>query len=826
MTEKYDSLCEELPFWEYDENVCILSDGSLSTAVEVTPLDIECFDNERINQLTLGLRSVVNSISENMTLQIHVQTGSDFGEILNKHKDLASSDNEFLSDLDKKRCGLIQNEIEENLLLRTKVYAVLHSLAPKVQKRLSLKTVKKFSDEFGTEYDQRKQELIESVDSLMSSLQAQGFQSKKLDQKMVLGILYKYLNPKRSQHIAQPNVFAPPNDLMNNYEVGTESSISSPRSQLVFGDLVLDQNDFILDQMKTRVLTLKTLPEMTIAGMMDGFLRFPFHYDLIFSIKVADQAAEMSRIQQKRRMAHSLSQTKGGQISDLESESRLSDTEALIRELIDTGQRIYIGELMLVLREENDSPGLKRLNQKTREVLTQFKTLSGAEGIQETVGAWKIFKSNMPSAPIKLERGKRMKTNNLVDFLPLFGSRLGDEIPICLVHSRLGSLVSINPYDAGLSNYNSLVTGASGSGKSFFNNFLLLQQMARGVKVFVIDIGGSYRKLTELMKGQYFEIKLSDEYAINPFAIKDIKAGPSSEKVKALTSIIEQMVSETNSKLSKFEKVLIEKAINQTYENSKISGQAPILSDFEKVCKISDEPELQKIGKLLFSWIGDSPYGKLLDRRKEIEADSPIISFDLKGLSQYPDLQSVMILILTNFILDQVESDKKTSKRVLLDEAWELLQSQAAASFMEYAARTFRKTGSGITFITQGVEEIIKSPIGSAIMNNTATKVVMSQKGDLKPLETALKLNPREASLIQSLEQRKGIFSEAFLIEGDHRQVIRIYPSPLEYWISTSDSKDNKYLAEILEGGMSLSEAIKKAANEYPFGVAGAKVAV
>lgn len=824
MTEKNDSLSEELPFWEFDENVCILSDGSLSSAIEVTPLDIECFDNERINQLTLGLRSVINSISENLSLQIHIETGSDFSEILGRHQSFISSDNKFLCDLDKDRCNSIQEEIEANYLLRSKVYAFLHSPSPKIQKKLSLKTVKKFSSEFGVEYSQRKQELVESVDSLMSSLMSHGFQSKKLDQKKILGILYKYLNPKRSQTIDQPSVFTPIDEIQDTEKENAENALMSPRSQLVFGDLILDQNDFILDQMKTRVLSLKTLPEMTVAGMMDGFLRFPFHYDLIFSIKVSNQATEMSKLQQKRRMAHSLSQTKNGQISDIESESRLSDTENLIREMIDTGQRIYVGELILVLREENDLIGFKRLNQKTREVLTRFKTLSGAEGIQETVGAWKIFKSNMPGAPIKLERGKRMKTNNLVDFLPLYGPRMGDENPMCLVHSRLGSLVSINPYDSGLSNYNSLVTGSSGSGKSFFNNFLLLQQMARGVKVFVIDIGGSYKKLTELMNGQYFEIKLSDEYAINPFEIKDIQNGPSSEKVKALTSIIEQMVSETNSKLSKFERVLIEKAINETYENSKVTGQSPILSDLEKVCKKSDEPELQKIAKLLFSWVGNSPYGKLLDRRKEIKADSPIISFDLKGLSQYPDLQSVMILILTNFILDQVESDRKTSKRVLLDEAWELLQSQAAASFMEYAARTFRKTGSGITFITQGVEEIVKSPIGPAIMNNTAMKVVMSQKGDLRPLETALKLNPREVSLIQSLEQRKGVFSEGFLIEGDHRQIVRIYPSPLEYWISTSDSKDNKYLDEMKQSGLDLPEAIKKAANEYPFGVAASKV--
>ncbi len=144
----------------------------------------------------------------------------------------------------------------------------------------------------------------------------------------------------------------------------------------------------------------------------------------------------------------------------------------------------------------------------------------------------------------------------------------------------------------------------------------------------------------------------------------------------------------------------------------------------------SQEPGLNKVGKLLYPWVGDSAFGRLLDRPGSISAESPVVAFDLKGLSQHPDLQSVMILILTNFILDQIESDRTVSKRVLLDEAWEMLKSPAASSFMEYAARTFRKTGSGITFITQGVEEIVQSPIGAAILNNTATKLVMLQKGD------------------------------------------------------------------------------------------------
>lgn len=152
-----------------------------------------------------------------------------------------------------------------------------------------------------------------------------------------------------------------------------------------------------------------------------------------------------------------------------------------------------------------------------------------------------------------------------------------------------------------------------------------------------------------------------------------------------------------------------------------------------------------------------------------------------------------------------------------------LLKSQAASSFMEYAARTFRKTGSGISFITQGVEEIIAGGMGPAILNNTATKLVMLQKGDTKVLRDALKLSSQELRLVQSLEQRKGVFSEGFLMEGESRQVIRIQPSPLEYWISTSDARDNQFLESLKSKHHSLEDALLEAARVAPFGVSSLK---
>jgi conjugal transfer ATP-binding protein TraC len=279
------------------------------------------------------------------------------------------------------------------------------------------------------------------------------------------------------------------------------------------------------------------------------------------------------------------------------------------------------------------------------------------------------------------------------------------------------------------------------------------------------------------------------------------------------------MVTEDDkSKLPKLDRVLLEKSILDLYKKKRVKGQVPTLSDLAVELRGLNEPSMLPIAKMLHMWTGDRPYGRLLDGMGTLRTSAPICTFDLKGLSSYPDLQSVMILILTDFILNQVEQDKTNRKRIILDEAWELLKSPASANFMEYCARTLRKTGSGITFITQGIEEIVSSPIGAAILNNTATKFVMLQREDSKALRSALKLNNQELALIHSLQQKKGDYSEGFMIEGDHRQVIRMYPSPLEYWLSTSDAQDNKVLDAFLSEGLTLTEAIEKASNAYPKG--------
>lgn len=820
------SFSEELPYWDFfdlPKPHLVLNDGSLVTGLKVTLRDIECLDDEEINQFTNGLRSALNSIAEGVTVQFLVGVRSDFQDVIKAHSEGKSANiHPLISKIAEFREQKLIDSLEKGELYRPELLIFLRTPMIGTKKVSFFKKKEFFSDKVDESYLETLEMLSQNVDSLKSSLSSVGLESSDLSKEEIISRIYSFLNPKRTKTEPVPKIQNHSEDdfekevLENSGWLATQS----PREQLAFGDLILGFEQYTLDSHYHRVITLKTLPEITFAGQLFNFMRMPFHYDLFLTFEVPPQAEEMAKLQQKRKMAHSMAMTSGNRVSDLESETKLSSTEELIRELLNTGQRIYAAQMTIVIKAPANDDGNKILNRQVRDVLSRFRALQGAEGLEETVGAWKIAKGNLPAAPVSLERARKIKTNNLADFLPVYGPRIGDKDPAVIFRNRLNGLVSFNPYDPSLPNYNTLVTGSSGAGKSFLNNCILAQELARNHRVFIVDIGGSYKKLTEALGGQYLEMNLSEKYRLNPFDIPNPNAEPSNQKLKSLLAIIESMVSEDDkSKLPKLDRALLERAIIELYKSRRPKGEVPTLTDLAKYLSAFEEDSMKAISKMLYLWTGERPYGRLLDGQGSLRTDASICTFDLKGLSAYPDLQSVMILILTDFILTQVEGDKTTKKRIILDEAWELLKSNAAATFMEYCARTLRKTGSGITFITQGVEEIVSSPIGHAILNNTATKFIMLQRGDTEILKNTLKLNSQELNLINSLEQKKGQFSEGFMIEGDHRQVVRIFPSPFEYWLSTSDAGDNNYLNYLTTDGVTLVEAIEKASTEYPNGI-------
>ena len=842
------SLAGELPYWDIFDEVVILSDGTLATGLKLRGIALETLDSERINQMTLEWRSVLNSLPDGMEVGILHERDSDLEPMISAHEQERVAGMlpqvRWLSD---HRIASMRAAVVGEALFKTSLYLFLYrrhdgessGIVNSIFKSFFSKP-KRFQEIRQKEHDDALKELQQTRDGMKQRLMGAGIPSENLSGESAWQLIYRFMNPKRARTEPTPkmNVSHREQEFIPEELKKIPALVeASPREQLVFSTLIQGYDSFYLDRFYHRIVTLKTLPEFTHSALMGQLQGLPFPHRTYVHIKVPEQSKELSDLQGKRRMAHSMSMSTDGRVSDLESESKLQATEELLRELINTGQKIFYFQVAVYLKAQSKD----ELDLQTKATLSKIRELNGAEGMAETVATFKIWKTLLPFGNTTMVRPKRVKTNNLADFLPLYAPYCGPKEPgskpVCLFQSRSQGLISYDPFDAKLPNYNTLVTGSSGAGKSFLNNLVLLQYVTRRPYIYIIDVGGSYRKMCEFLGGQYIEVTPPRQgeacKPINPFELPEGQVEPSPQKLKFLLAMFESiMTDEDGDKLAKLDKSLLEEALVKTYATAKGKGHAaPTISDFLNLLSKSDDLSLKNFAKMLYPWTGNRPYGRLLDAKNELDLKSDVVVFDLKGLSSYPDLQSVMILIITDFILGKIESKGADSvgrrKQILMDEAWELLKTHAASSFMEYCARTLRKTGSGITFITQGLEEIVASPIGSAILSNTATKFILLQRGDLDPIRKILKLNDQEMALISSLGQLKGKYSEAFLMANEDRAVIRACPTPLEYWLATSDPADNALLEEMraMAPTKNLSEHIHHLAMHYPQGAAAGKTA-
>ncbi|MEZ4749135.1 MAG: TraC family protein [Bdellovibrionota bacterium] len=833
------SLSHELPYWDFLENGVVLADGTLAVGYELRGLAIEALDTNRVNQIATDLRAFINALPDGCEVSFHQEVTCDFSRLLSAHEKLKGTNKNVSWVSDSRLAALKAAATDKNLLRPTLYLFVYKRFEGKKESPLGLlrsffsapSQFRKFTKE---EHEKSLRELQQVAESIRATFETLGASLTPLSTEDIWEFLYRFLNPNRALTHQSP-LLANEHRKQEFHPAEVEKlpavSIPSPREQVVFSDLIQGYDSFLLDGFHHRLISFKSLPEFTHAAMVARLQQLPFPFSLQVHVKCPEQSMDLSQLQAKRRMAHSMSMSQGGRATDLESEARLHSAEELLREIINTGQKILYFQLTLCLKSSDRD----ELEMMTKTALSRIRELNGCEGMAETVAGFKVWKTILPMGNTTMVRPRRIKTENLADFLPVYqpfdGYSHPDAKPVCLFRNRFQGLVQYDPFDSRLPNYNALVTGSSGAGKSFLNNLVLLQYITQEPLVFIIDIGGSYRKLCEFLGGQYIEISpprgSETCKTINPLELPEGSTEPSPQKIKFILSFLENLLTdEDGDKLPKLDKSLLEESVLETYKAArKTKGSDPIMSDLVAVLEKSEDRSLRNYAKMLYPWTGERPYGRLLDAKSTLDLSSGFVVFDLKGLSSYPDLQAAMILIITDFILGRVENTKGKRKQILMDECWELLKSRGSQRFMEYCVRTLRKTGSGITFITQGLEEIVSSPIGSAILSNTATKFVLLQRGDLKPIRELLKLNDQEMSLIASLRQAKGRYSEAFLMSNEARTVVQIHPTPVEYWLATSDAADNQLLEEARATSPEkpLSEHIYDLSKTYPFGATGGK---
>ncbi len=794
------SLAQKLEVWGFEDGFLIYKDFSLGAILKLRARDISCATDEELNSLHHVACDFLNGLPSGLSIQFvqGIHKGAD--SLLEKHAAAVVPTAQPLATklMDERLSRLAQLDAA-GLAPCQNLYLVVRkpfdrNVSERKRNWAFLKRAEEQEDFTHDILDPELRSFSQTLTSVRQGLDMLGVESAPLLEDETFALLFDQWNPGFPLS-------------------GINFNREDVRDELLLSDMVMSLQGFALGKIHHRVLSLKIMPDQTFASMSEKLRDLPFGSKLFLSIDVLNQDRETMALQTQRRIAYAMYAGKKG-VSDLESEAKLKDIEALLTKRVAGLEKIFSSALNIVLRNESEA----LLEEQIAMVLQTIRELSGAEGMVESLAAASMFLDfSLPNARSK-ERSRRMNTSVLADFLPIFGDWVGHNEPRILLRNRRGTILGFDPFSPRLTNFNQIVSGGSGAGKSFLTNILVSHLMKEDPKVFILDIGGSYRKVAENLSGQYVALGADSQISMNPFDLSETSPEAIDQKIKFMTSLVEMMTKENEaSGIGKFERSEIEQAIKDILREE----STPRLSHLRKRLLQNQEPTLQRMGKILGTWCGDSPFGKFVDRATNLELKSRIVCFDLKGLESQPDLQAVCLFLITDLVWREVQRDRIHQKFVVFDECWRLLENEAGSRFIAEVFRTFRKYKASAIAISQTMDDFAKSKVASAILPNSSIKWILKQTGgNIPSLKEIMHLNERETKLVESVTSKKGFFSEAFLVAGDEKQVVVVESTPLEYWLATTDPQDIKVYEEerTAQAHLDDTEILKRLSQKYPRG--------
>jgi conjugal transfer ATP-binding protein TraC len=449
------SLSDQMQIWGFENDTIIFSDSSFGFGLELKMIDVSCWDDSRSEGFSERVKQFLNGLPPGIDLQFILDIDAGNEPLLSQHAGLALEESSIARELAQMRVDRYFQMEKQGLLpfYRLCLFVRRTVSTPLVKKKGLFVRQKLFevqTEEQLNEECQRTQTLRSEIIQGLKSIE---IEPTPLTAPEIAALFYAQWNPRREGPIPALD-----------YE--------DIRSDLLFTDVEIYDRGFSLSDLKHRIISLKRLPDRTCATMAAKLIDLPFGSRVFLSVGTLNQEKELSKLQTQRRFAFAMAKGKVG-VSDIESESKLEDLESLIEQMVAQGEKVFQVSLNILLRSASD----EELNNQVSETLIKLRELSSAEGMEETIASFDVFlEVSLPNARGR-ERARWIETSNLANFLPLYAPWSGHEKPTILLRSRHGSLLGFDPFSKDLPNFNHIVTGGSGAGKSFLANLLLLQTL-------------------------------------------------------------------------------------------------------------------------------------------------------------------------------------------------------------------------------------------------------------------------------------------------------------------------------------------------------------
>lgn len=801
-----------LPYWKMSGDFVFHVDGRVSGGLELQGLSLECVSHELLERLNNQLKLFLHALPTDADIQLIYQV-KPFSRLLDQFRKETDEGPETFQFIWKEKTEYYE---QQSNIWHTRLYlfVTLKKEEKKRQKGFLSKLSRSFRStqishiqKINSQWENKRlMQMKRAMSSLKTALSYLEISTKELTQREIVQILYESMNPNRSETIP----------LDNDPEITSWPAARTLREEIAFSNLQANPREIILDDKIHRVMTLKDIPQMQYPGIVNRLLsirEFPFNISV--GIRHADPERTLAVLKRSETMQSNLQKGRGRNYEAEQSQNVISE---VIQSLVRGETKVFQLSFAIHYWGRNGQE-LQNVESRLRQEIHQ---MGEAKELREEFSYPEIFVATLPGASHENYRVLNTITPQTLSLLPIYQNSPGSSRPVALFKNRTDELVGVDPFNPKLSAFNAIIFGPTGRGKSFLAQYLLLQYLRLDPHVFIVDIGGSYRRFTSLIGGDYIELKQNQNISLNPFLPRP--GGPEPELIGFLAGIIERMVkNEGEEHLDKVAQHLIRENIQTLYLQSKhplnLEGLRSLMIERSKsTLDAEDETILKTLSKRLALWT-EGEGKNLLIGEKSISLSSRVITIDLAGLSSNKELQGITIQILTGLIWNQVKNIPGP-KLILFDEVWQHLKDRTASRLIDQLYRTARKHYAAVISISQQLEDFLSEEVKTSIVANSATRFILRTDRELTQLKNVFQLNDAELQLIQGLTMRRGYFSEVFGMFGDDHMVLRIEPSPSEYWLCTTHPEDllveQKYREK--NPDMPLRERIQTLAKDYPRG--------
>ena len=506
------------------------------------------------------------------------------------------------------------------------------------------------------------------------------------------------------------------------------------------------------------VLNIKEYADNTFPGILNGMKYVGCEYIITHSFTPLARPEALTSLEQTKKRLISSGDRAVSQIEDLD--------KAL--DGLSSGN-FLLGDYHFSVAVFGDS--IEALNEDLPKVRVELSQ-AGFVSAKETVASASAVFAQLPANWEYRVRKAKVSSLNFLGMSPLHNFSMGkrDDNPwgvaATVLQSTNGQPYFFNFHATKTSERsfgemalgNTMVIGKSGTGKTALVNFLLsqVQRYTPTPTIFFFDKDRGAEIFVRACNGRYFTIESGAPTGLNPFQCENTE--------------MNQMF------LVGLVKLLAEKEVYTSREDEDISRAVAAVLDSPNHLRnitnlranlpnLSDDAVYARLSRWCtggyLAWVFDNPQDKIT-----FDGTS-IVGFDYTDLIDSDEVRTPVIAYLL-FRLEQLIDGRPLI--FVMDEFWKILDGEGGLKeFARNKLKTIRKQNGFGIFATQSPEDALKSDISAALIEQTATLILLpNPNANRADYMDGLKLSEAEFKEVIALDER----SRTFLVKQGHSAVL------------------------------------------------------